>query len=67
MSGAPRGMMTPEMARRQMEALKGMRPEDLEQMASLGERPVTGGAAPSAQDAQRAAEMLKVRAEQRPD
>lgn len=57
MSGAPRGMMTPEMARRQMEAMRGMRPEDLEQMAAMGD---AGAAAPSVQDAQRAAEMMKV-------
>jgi hypothetical protein len=57
----PAGMrVTPELARQQMEALKRMRPEQLEELAAVAERggPVAGG--PSPADAQRAAEMLKV-------
>lgn len=66
MSGAPRGSMTPDMARRQMDMLRGMRPEDLEAMAE-GRGGAAGPAGgPSAADAERAAEMLKVRAAVQP-
>lgn len=60
MSGAPAGMMTPAMARSQMQAMKGMRPEDFEQMAAMGDGPAAGTAPHSAQDAQRAADIMKV-------
>ena len=60
MSGAPAGMMTPAMARSQMQAMKGMRPEDFEQMARMGDGPAAGAAPNSVLDAQRAAEIMKV-------
>ena len=60
MSGHPRGMMTPAMARGQLEALKGMRPEDLERMAGASGAGCGPGRAPNMEEAQRAADMLKV-------
>ena len=60
MPGAAGMRVTPELARQQMQALKRMRPEQLEELAAVAERsgPAVGGS--SAADAQRAAEMLKV-------
>lgn len=60
MSGHPRGMMTPAMARGQLEALKGMQPEDLERMAGATSAGSGPGHASNMEEAQRAADMLKV-------